>query len=64
MTESRPWRRLWEGIDRALAGFDDSLAKGTGVFLKEVRTAVTEYGRDVDPGSFDEYGQPREEAET
>lgn len=56
MTESRPWRRLWEEIDRALALFDDSLTKGMSSFLVSIRRAVTEYGRAVDPGSFDEYG--------
>lgn len=63
MTESTPWRRLWDEIDRALARFDDSLAKGTSSFLESVRLAVTDYGRAVDPEAFDEYGLPREEEE-
>lgn len=63
MTESRPWRRLWEEIDHALAVFDQSLAKETGLFLENVRMAITAYGRDVDPDAFDEYGLPREAEE-
>ncbi|MBA7576103.1 hypothetical protein ES708_17940 [subsurface metagenome] len=61
MTESRPWRCLWDEINGALARFDASLAKETDAFLMEVRIAVEEYGRAVDPEAFDEYGLPREE---
>lgn len=61
MTRETPWRRLWAEIDAALIRHDERLAKLTGAFLKDIRQAVTEYGRAVDPGSFDEYGLYRME---
>ena len=64
MTETTPWRRLWREIDIATDRFSYDQAEATGRLLKTVRMAVAEYGREVDPDSFDELGQPIEPEET
>lgn len=58
MTDS--WRRLWEEINAAMDQFGTAQAEATSQFLKRVRVAVTRYGEEVDPSSFDELGQPIE----
>lgn len=63
MSVTTPWRRLWDQMDAAMARFGDAQAKATGEFLKDVSIAVTRYGEEVDPDSFDELGQPIEPEE-
>ena len=63
MSEETPWRRLWLSIDAALEGHGERLAKSEGQFLKEISLAMRRYGREVDPGGFDEYGQALEAEE-
>lgn len=58
MTSS--WRVFWEEVDGALALFEESQAKAMNEYLKTLRLAIAKYGQGVDPGSFDEYGQPIE----
>ena len=58
--EATPWRRLWDAIDRARKELWDAEATAQEAFFKTVRRAIEEYGQDVDPEAFDEYGLPRE----
>lgn len=60
MTESTHWRRLWDEIDAAMDQLATSQGKVMTEFLKRVRVAVTRYGEEVDPSSFDDLGQPIE----
>ncbi len=66
MTEISPWQLFWEEIDAAMIRFGEAQAEATGQFLKGVRVAVTKYGEELDPSSFDDLGQyiEPEEAET
>jgi len=58
VSELSPWRRLWRAIDVAMDRYGAAQAESTGRLLKDVRLAVSEYGREADPEAFDEYGQP------
>lgn len=55
-----PWRRLWEEVNAAMDRFGTAQAESTSQFLKDIRLAVTRYGEEMDPDSFDELGQPIE----
>jgi len=57
---SKPWRVLWDEVDEALKDFEESQVKAMAKYLKALRLAISKYGRNVDPGAFDEYGQPIE----
>ena len=59
MTEElSPWRRLWEAIEAAKDELWAAEAKAQETFFIKVRLALSEYGREVDPEAFDDYGQP------
>lgn len=57
MSELSPWRRLWRSIDVAMDRYGVAQAESTGRLLKDVRLAVSEYGRELDPDAFDVLGQ-------
>lgn len=57
MSELSPWRRLWREIDVAMDRYGRAQAECTGRLLKDVRIAVAEYGRVMDPDAFDVLGQ-------
>ena len=57
--ETTAWRRMWDAIDRARKELWDAEARAYEEFFKAIRIAITTYAREVDPESFDEYGQPR-----
>ena len=57
--EATAWSRLWEAIEAAKDELWAAEAKAQEGFFKAVRLAITEYAREVDPDSFDEYGQHR-----
>ncbi len=57
MSEPTPWQLLWEELDAAMIRFGEAQAEATGEFLKSVRVAVTGYGEEMDPDSFDDLGQ-------
>ena len=60
MTEKEtPWSRLWAAIDRAREELWAAEAAAHKAFFKAVRDAIEAYAREVDPDSFDEYGQHR-----
>ena len=60
MTEDTPWSRLWAAIDSARKELWDAEAAAQEAFFKALRIAIEEYGHELDPESFDEYGLPRE----
>ncbi len=57
MSELSPWDLLWEELDAVMIRFGEAQAEATGEFLKGVRVAVTKYGEELDPDSFDDLGQ-------
>jgi len=57
VSELSPWRRLWEEINAAMDLYGAAQAECTGRLLKDVRLAVSEYGRELDPEAFDVLGQ-------
>lgn len=57
--EDTPWARMWANINRAREELWDAEAKAQEVFFTDLRRALEEYARKVDPDGFDEYGQPR-----
>ena len=59
MNEETPWRRLWDSIERAKEELWAAEAQAYQAFLIALRRALEAYAREVDPDSFDEYGQPR-----
>jgi len=59
VTEESALRRLIVAMDRAREELWDVEAKAQNVFFMALRRAVVEYAREVDPDSFDQYGQPR-----
>ena len=59
MTEKSAWRRLIVAMDRAREELWDAEAKAQNVFFIALRSAVEEYAREVDPDSFNQYGQSR-----
>ncbi len=63
MTEITHWQLFWEEVDAAMIRFGEAQAEATGEFLKGVRVAVTKYGEEMDPDSFDDLGQPIEPEE-
>ena len=63
MTEPTPWRKLWDDIESAKFRMWDATAKAHNDFLKALRMALEDYGGTVDPGAFDELGQPIEAEE-
>ncbi|GAG94327.1 unnamed protein product [marine sediment metagenome] len=58
MKTPTPWQLLWEELDAAMYRCGEAQAEATNEFLKQVRMAVTRYGEELDPDSFDELGQP------
>ena len=58
MKTPTPWQLLWEEIDASMYRYGEAQAESTNEFLKQVRMAVTKYGEELDPDSFDELGQP------
>ena len=59
MTEATPWRRMWDAIERAKDELWAAEAAAYERYLIALRVAISEYGREVDPEGFDEYGQPK-----
>jgi len=57
VSELSPWRRLWRQVDVAMDRYGVAQAECTGRLLKDVRLAVSEYGRELDPEAFDVLGQ-------
>lgn len=57
VSEQTPWQLFWEELDAAMDRFGHAQAEATGQFLKSVRVAVTRYGEELDPDSFDDLGQ-------
>lgn len=57
VSELSPWDLLWKELDAAMIRFGEAQAEATGKFLLHVRLAVTKYGEELDPDSFDDLGQ-------